>query len=93
MSGSPAIDTPHETLLGGSAAEDTTQHRTTHMHTHTLLRGWHRRRVGAVAGDELRGQLLPERDQHPTKLLPLQTHHTRNATGRQRSGRHHTTTT
>ena len=29
-----------------------------HIHTHTLLRGQHRRRGGAVAGGELRGQHL-----------------------------------
>ena len=65
--------------MGGSAAEDTTQHRTTNTHIHKQTHYWgqcrlcgcHHRRVGAVAGGELRGQLLPERDQHTTEVLPL----------------------
>ena len=30
--------TTHETLLGGSAAEDTTRHRTTYIHIHIHMR-------------------------------------------------------
>ena len=36
----------------------------TYTYTYTLLRGCHRRRVGAVAGGELRGQLLPTDTPH-----------------------------
>ncbi len=45
-------------------------HTYTHTYTNTLLRGC-RCRVGAVAGGELRGRPLSERDQHATEVLPL----------------------
>ena len=74
MSGAAIGTHTHETLPGRQRSErHTTRHGNTYIHTHTQTHTtpWLPPPRGAVAGGNLRGQLLPERDQHATEVLPL----------------------